>query len=138
MIDSSVLAVLFVANSFMPATFLKAYDGDTITVNLACNLDVFCKAISVRLRGIDTPELRTKSVCEKKLAVEARNFVRTELFGKTLQLGDVARGKYFRLVADVKYRGKDLKRELLKRDYGVPYDGKKKMSVDWCLFLKKK
>ena len=129
-------SVLFIANLYVPATFVKAYDADTITVNLACNIPVFCEKISVRLRGIDTPELRTKNKCEKKLALKARDFVRTELFAKTLQLGDVARGKYFRLVADVKYKSKDLKTELFKRDYGVPYEGKKKMSVDWCLFLK--
>ena len=51
-------------------------------------------------------------------------------------MSSVTRGKYFRVVADVKYGGKDLKRELFKHNYGVPYEGKKKMNVDWCLFLK--
>ena len=136
MIDTTTLAVIFAANSFIPATYVRAYDADTITVTLACKIDVFCKNIGVRLKGIDTPELRTKDRCEKKLAVKARDFVRAELFGKTVQLHNVTRGKYFRLVADVKYKDKDLKRELFKHHYGVPYEGKKKMSVDWCLFLK--
>lgn len=145
--SSSILMMMFVANAVagtIPAKFVKAYDADTITVNIPdCKYRVFCKRLGVRVAGVDTPELRTKNKCEKKLAIMARNFVRDELSGiseqlssNTLQLKNVKRGKYFRVVADVKYRGKDLKRELFKRNYGVPYEGKKKMSVDWCLLLR--
>ena len=48
----------------------SVYDGDTFKVMLPCALPVVCDYISVRVRGVDAPEFKTKDSCEKKKAKE--------------------------------------------------------------------
>ena len=50
----------------------SVYDGDTFKVKLPCSLPVVCDYISVRVRGVDAPEFKTKDSCEKKKAKEAK------------------------------------------------------------------
>ena len=114
--------------------YVKAYDADTITVNIKdCKFDLACKKVAIRVYGVDTPELRTKNACEKKLGLKARDFVRQKLFkAKKVELSNMIRGKYFRYVANVIVDGKDLSKELIAKRYAVPYFGKTKQIVNWC------
>lgn len=129
----------------MRATYIKNYDADTITVDLDCNFDLACKNMGLRVLGLDTPEIKVSKSkpekerkCEKNLALIAREFVKEELTkAKLITLENVKRGKYFRIVADVLYDGKNLKEELFKKGYAVYYDGGTKSEVDWCNKLKK-
>ena len=69
---------------------------------------VFGDDINIRVAGVDTPEIRGKSPAEKALAIEARDRVRELLTNaKTIDLLNVERGKYFRLVASVRIDGID-------------------------------
>ena len=45
---------------------VSVYDGDTIKVNIEGYPPIFGKAISIRIRGIDVPEIRGKCPIEKK------------------------------------------------------------------------
>lgn len=55
-----------------------------------------------RVRGVDTPEIRGRCEAEKTKAREARDYVAGLLAAaQQIELRNVARGKYFRLVADV-------------------------------------
>jgi micrococcal nuclease len=56
-------------------SFVKNYDGDTITVNIPGQHPVFGNEISVRIKGIDTPEIRSKSSCEKEKSRIAKRLV---------------------------------------------------------------
>ncbi len=106
------------------ATFIKNYDGDTITVNIAGYPPIIGKKISIRVNGIDTPELRTKSPKEKQLARTAKRLVNSLLKNaKNIELKNIKRGKYFRIVADVYYDGKNIADILIKNKLAVPYDG---------------
>ena len=106
------------------ATFIKNYDGDTITVNIPDYPPIIGKKISIRVNGIDTPELRTKSPKEKQLARTAKRLVHSLLKNaESLELKNIKRGKYFRIVADVYYDGKKLADILIKNKLAVPYDG---------------
>ena len=51
---------------------LSVYDGDTFKVKLSCDKDVLCQAVSVRVKGIDTPEIKSKNKCEKEKAKRRR------------------------------------------------------------------
>lgn len=134
-----------VVSKEMTATYLKNYDADTITVNLDCDFDLACKQIGLRVLGLDTPEIKVSKSkskkarkCEKTLGIIARDFVKEELTkAEIITLKNIKRGKYFRIVADVLYDGKDLKKELFKKGYAVYYDGGTKENVDWCAKLKK-
>jgi len=69
---------------------------------------VFGDDINIRVAGVDTPEIRGKCPAEKALAIEARDRVRELLTNaKTIDLLNVERGKYFRLVASVRIDGID-------------------------------
>ena len=50
--------------------------------------------------------------------------------GKTIELKNLKRGKYFRVVADVYVDGVSLADRLIKAGHGRPYDGGTKVS--WC------
>lgn len=121
--------------SFKGVKYLKNYDGDTVTVNIPGVHPLLGKKISIRVNGVDTPEKRTKNKCEKKKARTAQKLVQSLLKNaKKIDLLNVKRGKYFRIVADVFYDGKSLSKVLLKNRLAVVYGGKKKMKVDWCKY----
>jgi micrococcal nuclease len=50
-------------------------DGDTIDVDIDLGFDVYIYK-RVRLAGIDTPESRTKDLHEKKLGLEAKEWLK--------------------------------------------------------------
>lgn len=105
-------------------------DGDTIKVTLPGIHPLFGERLSVRIRGIDTPEIRGKCEVEKTKAKKARDYLRKLLKGAVIQLIDVERGKYFRIVATVKANGLDVAAALIQRGLGRPYDGGKRLT--WC------
>ncbi len=100
------------------------YDGDTFKINLNCSLAVYCEKVPVRVRGVDTPEIKGKTEREKKLAQKAKEFTKNFLSQEPINLSDCSRDKYFRLLCNVKNgQGKDLARELIKHNLGYSYDG---------------
>lgn len=103
----------------------RVYDGDTIFVNIKNVHPIIGKSVSVRINGIYIPEMRTKNDCEKRMANIAKSFVTTELRNaQTITLKDVQIGKYFRLLANVIYDGKNLSQELINNYLAYPYYGK--------------
>lgn len=121
------------ATSFKCVKFVKNYDADTITVNIKETHPLLGKNAKVRVNGIDTPEIRTKNLCEKNKGRLAKKFVNSLLRkAKRIDLLNVKRGKYFRIVADVMVDGKSLTELLLKNKLGVIYHGKTKQKINWC------
>lgn len=120
-------------NNFRCVKYLRNYDADTITFNIPLIHPLLGKKISVRLRGIDTPEIRGKCSNEKKRALEAKQEVQGLLTrAKRIDLQNIERGKYFRIVADVIIDGNSLTQYLLKKKLGYPYMGGKKQKNYWC------
>lgn len=110
-------------NRFTGVTLIKVIDGDTLKVSLPCENTVLCQNMSVRVRGVDTPELHSKNPQERKKAQEAKAFTTRFTQGQTLNLMNCGRDKYFRLLCDVKASGQDLASALLTAGHAVPYDG---------------
>ena len=107
------------------------YDGDTFRVNIKGFPAIIGDRMSVRINGIDTPELRGKCEREKVLERKAKQFtVRKLRTGKSIILKNIKRGKYFRLIADVYIDGINLGEQLIKQGHAVRYKGKTKIS--WC------
>ena len=74
---------------------IKVYDGDTITIaNKLPIKDSPMYRFSVRLNGIDTPEIKSKHETEKKLAKEAKQFLSNIILGKIVELRDVKNKAY--------------------------------------------
>lgn len=123
--------------TFRCVKVLKNYDGDTLTVNIPDVPALIGKNISVRVYGIDTPEIKTKNRCEKEAGRIAKNLVMATLKNaKSVELHNVQRDKYFRILADVMVDGRSLKDILLKNNLAYPYDGGTKQHLDWCKALR--
>ncbi len=120
-----------VAADFPGVGYVRCYDGDTCTFNIANIPEIFGDKISVRFASVDTPEIRGKCELEKSRAKEARDFVRAMLSeANQIDLMSCERGKYFRLVCNVIVDGKDLAEISVERGYARKYDGGKRGS--WC------
>jgi endonuclease YncB( thermonuclease family) len=115
----------------VPATFVRAYDGDTPTVD-AQPWPALRIRVGVRLPNVNAPEIRGACASEKRLARKARDWVRQYLGNaETIALHDIKTGKYAdRVVARVVVDGEDLGDLLLARGLARPYDGGSRES--WC------
>ena len=108
------------------------YDGDTFRVNIDSYPIIIGQKMAIRVNGIDTPELRTKCKKEKLLARKAKKLTVSTLRGaKTIELRNLQRGKYFRIVADVYVDDKSLGDILIRNNLAVKYDGGTKVK-NWC------
>lgn len=112
---------------------IKVYDGDTITI--AAKLPFAGSPLyrlSVRLNGIDTPEIKGKSDEEKECAKMARDAVADLILHKEISLKNIQSEKYGRILADV-YLGDLCVNEWIVRErLGVKYDGGTKLTpVSW-------
>ena len=108
------------------------YDGDTFRANIKEYPDVIGYRIGIRVNGIDTPEMRGKCLEEKALAKSAKQFTVKKLReAKKIELRNMKRGKYFRIVADVYVDGNNLGAMLIENKLAVVYDGGRK-AKDWC------
>ena len=103
---------------------IKVYDGDTITV--AAKLpypDSPIYRFSVRLNGIDSPEIKAKSSTEKMLAVNAREALSGRILNRIVQLKHTSTEKYGRLLADVYLGETNMNEWMIANKFAVPYDG---------------
>ena len=119
--------------NFRCVKYIRNYDADTVTFNIPNIHPIVGNKVNIRVNGVDTPEIRTKNQCEKKKAVIAKKYAQTFLKNaKVINLENIQRGKYFRIVADVIIDGKSLTEMLLVKGLAYPYDGGTKRKVDWC------
>ena len=108
---------------------IKVYDGDTITI--ASKLPYKHSPIyrfSVRLNGIDTPEIKGKDEDEKKCAVLARDALKDLIVGRKVELRNVQTEKYGRILAEVYCDNINLNEWMVNQRFAVKYDGGTKVS----------
>ena len=102
---------------------IKVYDGDTITIASKLphdNSPVY--RFSVRLLGIDTPEIKGSSAHEKDLAKKARDALSAQILGKIVYLENIGIEKYGRILATVFYEDLNVNQWMLDQKYAVPYN----------------
>jgi len=109
---------------------LKVYDGDTITV--ASKLpykESPMYRFSVRLSGIDAPELNSESIEERNLALRSRQMLSDKILHRYVHLQNTNTEKYGRLLADVYLEDVHINEWMILNEYAVPYDGKRKRNT---------
>lgn len=113
---------------------VKITDGDTIKLDVSKESPLIKKlGLSVRIKGIDTPEKGSKAKCDKEnvLGQQATKFTNDLVGNKELLLSEVKNDRYGgRIVANVKVGGVDIAQELLKKGLARVYNREKKKS--WC------
>jgi len=115
---------------------IKVYDGDTITI--ASKLPYKSSPLyrwSVRIKGIDCPEMKTKNKNEKMVAEIAQCKLENMILHKNVKLENVSNDKYGRVLADVVYRKTSIGEFMIKNRLAVEYFGKtKEPPKDWLKF----
>ncbi len=120
-------------NTFKCVKYIKNYDADTITFNIPNIHPLIGEKISVRVKHVDTPEIKGHLPCEKEAARNAKKLITNLLINaKRIDLENVEKDKYFRILADVKIDGKNLSEYLLKNNLAYKYEGKTKEKINWC------
>lgn len=114
-----------------PAEVLKVNDGDTFEARVLVwpGMQITTK---VRLRGIDTPELKARCAEEYRRADAAREALRSLLAAGGVTVRHVGIDKYGgRVLADVATAGTaDVSAALLRSGHARPYEGGRRES--WC------
>ena len=110
---------------------IKVYDGDTITI--ACKMPHDNSPIyrfSVRINGIDCPEMKTNNKTEKECAIIAKTTVSELVLHEIVHLQNVKLEKYGRILADVFTNDISIGDMLCECNMAVKYDGGTKVSPD--------
>lgn len=111
------------------AYVVKVYDGDTITVEVLRHGRWIVQ--SIRLAGIDTPELRTTNPQERVAALAAHTALSDQILDKHVWLHCTGREKYGRILGEVYpvtwwFRGRgdvSYNTWLIERGHARPYHG---------------
>jgi len=110
---------------------VSVYDADTFRVNVPGWPDIIGKSAPIRVLGIDAPEIRGKCQSEKDAAKAAKQFTVNMLANcKRIELRNIKRGKYFRILADVYIDDVSLSDSLIEAGHARPYDGGTRSG--WC------
>ena len=118
--------------------FVKIVDGDTVDIVLDLGFEVYRKE-RIRINRIDTPESNSKNELEKKLGLEAKNYVSMWLINqKKVKIKTLKDDKYGRLLGE--FYGDNnvcLSDLLIEQGYAWAYDGGTK-NKDFNLLLEKR
>lgn len=114
------------------AFVVKVYDGDSLTLAWkdSGNKSNGGVRIGCRIRGIDTPELRTSSPYEKGLALRAKDRLASKCLGRMVTIRSSGREKYGRVLADLSMDDCESVAQYMleNKDVCRPYDGGKKIA----------
>lgn len=105
------------------AKVIKVYDGDTITIGFYMEGYEAPLRASVRLNGIDTPEMKGKTPEEKQSAKLAQQFLSSQVLGKIISLSNITKEKYGRILADVTCEGVHINQLMIDNNHAVAYSG---------------
>lgn len=128
---ANVLASDITYGNIANVIFIDNYDGDTFSVNIPNMHPIVGSNISIRINGIDTPELKSKCYKEQQLATEAKIFLHDLLTNaRVINLYNIRRDKYFRILANVFVDGIEVSNIMLDNHLAVVYNGETKKN--WC------
>lgn len=104
---------------------IKVYDGDTITVALEPWKGFGYRRFSCRVAHYDCSEIKGSTEEEKKLAIEARDYLRALILDKEIVVRTICSKKkdpYGRLLVEVFIDGLYINQIMLNK-FGCPYQG---------------
>lgn len=113
-------------------------DGDTIVVNINEWPAIIGHRIPVRIEGIQAPERRSRcdteaeKARERQLAADARIYLVERLRGaETVELRQIERGSFYRILAEVWADGENVGQEMLEAGHALPYQAGQG-GRSWC------
>ena len=113
------------------AKCVKCYDADTIHIVIYINGKL--QRHVCRLMGIDSAEIRSKNILEKKHAKAGRDFLKEKILDKIIDIECFDFDKYGRLLVDVYKDGENINNVIINKGYAYKYiGGRKKKFEEWC------
>ena len=116
----------------------RVVDGDTVDVDVDLGFGMIYKKQRVRLKGIDTPESRTRDLEEKFYGLLSKQFLKDILEGREVQLVSHDKGKFGRIIGDliinpfeitedvITNAGGLVNQMMIDNNHAVPYMGQSK------------
>jgi micrococcal nuclease len=103
---------------------VSVIDGDTLRAEMI-GAPSPLNRVSIRISGIDAPEIRGQCGAEKEKARVAKNFLIQKLSStRAVTFGAMDWDKYGgRILADVYFDGQDVGQMMIDAGYAVPYGG---------------
>lgn len=129
-----ILLFLTQSISFAGIQITGIIDGDTLKAELE-NVPEPLNKISIRIRGVDTPEIKGQRDSEKQKAQAAKITLKEWLkVTENISLQNLKWDKYGgRILADVFFDNISVSGYLIDKGLAVPYFGEKK-TFDWCAY----
>ena len=113
---------------------VRVIDGDTVAVDASADLPPELARLSVRLRGVDTPEKGGRAKCESERVAgqAATTYTRSAIAeASRIVVRDPAWGKWGgRVLADLIVDGRSLATALIAAGHGRAYGGGRREG--WC------
>ena len=108
------------------------YDGDTCKGYVLIPNTKVKVSITIRMKGYDSPELRTKDVNEKRIGRLSRDKLREQILNKDLYFIAYGGDKYGRIIAELEQEdGKSVNSFMIDNNLGHPYTGGTKSKVTY-------
>ena len=116
----------------------RVVDGDTVDVDVDLGFGMIYKKQRVRMKGIDTPESRTRDLEEKFYGLLSKQFLKDILEGREVQLISHDKGKFGRIIGDllidpfqitedvITNAGGSVNQMMIDNNHAVPYMGQSK------------
>ena len=114
---------------------IKVYDGDTITIVSQPYKNEPIFRFSLRLRGIDAPEMRSKDLKEKIAAKIVQQNLSDLILSKYVHVSNIGSDKYGRILCDVDFENISVNKWLINNRFAVEYKGGTKQKVDWYSYM---
>lgn len=129
--DKLIQGIIISKTGIQVKDIARVYDGNTIRVNLQCEDNVFCHGLRVRVKGIDTPQLKAGNHCEKIKAKQAKNLTTSFLQSANIELRNCTQDTSG-FACDVYSNGQNLADELVKQNLAYPSNGGTDAKIDYC------
>ena len=115
------------------AIVTRVVDGDTVDVDIDLGFGIWYRNQRIRLMGVDTPEVRTRDLVEKKFGLLAKSIVEgfcpvgKEVLLQT-ELDD--KGKFGRILGVIVSDETNVNDYLIENHYAVAYEGQSKDDIE--------
>ena len=110
----------------------RVVDGDTVDVDIDLGFGMVYKKQRVRMKGIDTPESRTRDLVEKKFGLASKEFLKSQLEDQKIELVSHDKGKFGRILGELFVGGSaySINKIMIDYHYAVLYDGQSKEDIE--------
>ena len=120
-LSSFMLEAKVYETSITNLILISVYDGDTFKISIPDYPPIIGSNISVRIKGIDTPEIRGGTKESKANAIKSRDYLEAILRSGNISLHNISRDKYFRILSEVRVDNIDVATIMIKNGYATNY-----------------